>query len=172
MKRIHRLIATSACIGALMTANAASAAPGSDEADRTAASGRHGAYHHPGWGRGGHRGGFGRFCGKHREARTERMISVVEGLMTFTPKQEAAWKDLTGTVLSSNKSLDETCETLRQDRDKPRDATQRLARLETVMTAGLKFIQTVRPKFDRFYQTLSDKQKKAIDDLSGRRRPR
>jgi hypothetical protein len=172
MKPMNKLIATTACAGALMIAAGTYAAPASNESGPDSVTGRHGPSHHAGWRRGGHRGGFGHVCGKRREARTERMISVVEGLMTFTPNQEAAWQDLTKTIRDGNKSMDQTCSTLKHDRDKPQDATQRFARMETIMAAGLKFVQAVRPKFDSFYATLNDKQKKAIDTLSNRRRLR
>lgn len=173
MNTMQKLIATSACVGAVMLAANAGAAPSGKEMGRDSVTGRHGhagSFHHARRGKGGYRGGFGHVCGKRREAKTERMISVVEGLMTFSPKQEAAWKDLTNTVRDSNKSMDATCATLKQDKDKPRDATHKLARMETMLAAGLKFIQSVRPKFDGFYATLSEKQKKAFDSLSNRRR--
>lgn len=173
MNPIQRLIATGACAAVVMFAVSANAAPTGHEPNRDSATGRPGqagSFHHARSGKGRHRGGFGHICGKRRDAKTERMISVVEGLMTFTPKQESAWKDLTKTVRDNNKSMDETCKTLKQDKDKPKDATQRLARMESMLAASLKFVQSARPKFDRFYGTLSEKQKHAIDSLINRRR--
>jgi hypothetical protein len=173
MNSMQKLIATSACVGAVILATSAGAAPSGHQMNRdsvTGQPGHAGSFRHARWGKGRHRGGFGHVCGKRREAKSERMISVVEGLMTFSPKQEAAWKDLTSTVRDNNKSMDATCATLKQDKDKPKDATQRFARMETMLSAGLKFVQSVRPKFDSFYATLSEKQKKAFDSLSSHRR--
>jgi hypothetical protein len=170
---MRNLIATSACLGAIILASTAHAAP----ADRnmgpdriTGGHGHAGAFHHARRDRAHHRGGFGYICGKRREARTERMIGVVEGLMTFDTTQEAAWNDFTKAVRDSNKSMNETCAGLRQDKDTPANATGRLARMEAMLAAGLKFVRTVRPKFDRFYATLNDKQKEAFDSLARHRR--
>ena len=174
MNAIQKLIVTGACASAVALAVGASAAPSGHRAGQDTLAGghsHHGVIHHARWGKGGH-GGFGRFCGKRREARTERMIAFVEGLMTFTPAQEAAWNDLTKSVRDGNKSMDETCESLKQDADAPKSATERFARMETMLAAGLKFVQSVRPKFDKFYATLSDKQKRAFDSLANRRRGR
>lgn len=174
MNSIQKLIATSACVGALMCAGGANAAPAGSETGDDVVSGRPGhagPYRHARWSKGRHRRGFGGVCGEHRQAKTERLISVVEGLMTFTPRQEAAWNDLTKAVRDGNKSMDDTCAAMKKDRDKPAGATQKLARMEAMMAAGLKFLQSVRPKFDKFYGTLNDKQKKAIDAMSSRRRP-
>jgi hypothetical protein len=174
MNPMQKLIATGACAATLFAVTA-SAAPVGSETGRDSVTGRPahaGSFHHARWGKGRHRGGFGRLCGKRREAKSERMISVVEGLMTFTPKQEAAWNELTKSIRDGNTSMDKTCETLKQDKDKPKDATQKFARMETMMAAGLKIVQSIRPKFDKFYGTLSEKQQRAIDSLSHRRRPR
>jgi len=173
MNAMRKVIATSACLGAIIVASAAHAAP----SDRTMGSerfvgghGHSGVFHHARREGGRHRGGFGRICGIRREARMEGMISMVEGLMSFNAGQEAAWKDLTKTVRDSNKSMDETCAGLKRDKDNPANAPERLSRMETMLAAGLKYVQTVRPKFERFYATLSDKQKKAFDSLTQHRR--
>lgn len=176
MNAIRKMIVTGACASAVVLAVGvgASAAPfghGTGQDSIAGGHGHHGVFHHARWGKGGHPG-FGRFCGKRREARTERMIAFVEGLMTFTPAQEAAWNDLTKSVRDGNKSMDETCESLKQDADAPTSATERLARMETMLAAGLKIVQSIRPKFDRFYATLSDKQKRAFDSFAHRRRAR
>ena len=53
--------------------------------------------------------------------------------------------------------------------DTPESAPERLQRFESLATTGLGILQRIRPAFDRFYATLSDKQKKAIDDVISRR---
>ena len=37
--------------------------------------------------------------------------------------------------------------------------------METMLSAGLDAVREVRPKFDAFYATLNDKQKRAIERL-------
>ena len=54
----------------------------------------------------------------------------------------------------------------------PDTAPERLARFETLATTGLDILQRISPAFERFYATLSDKQKKALDDLISHRDPR
>ena len=48
-------------------------------------------------------------------------------------------------------------------------ALERLAGLETMLSAGLEAVREVRPNFDAFYATLNDKQKTALDRLIDRR---
>lgn len=175
MNPISKTIAAGACAAAVILTAGAFAAPAGHQAGQDSVSGRPahaGSFHHARWGKGRHRGGFGRLCGERRQAHTERMISVVEGLMTLTPKQEASWNELTKAIRDNNTSMDKTCETMKQDKDKPKTASQRFARMETMLAAKLNAVQSIRPKFDQFYGTLSEKQQRAIDNLSHRRRPR
>ncbi len=113
-------------------------------------------------------GGHGRhFCGKRHGKRLERMTTLIEGLMTFTPQQQTAWNDLKTALNDGKASMEKACETAKNG-EKPKTAPDRLARMEAMMTTRLGAIQTVRPAFDTFYGTLSDKQKSAIDGLMNR----
>lgn len=115
------------------------------------------------WG-GGH---GGKFCGKRSGKRMERMTGLIEGLMTFTPPQQTAWNDLKTALNDGKASMEKACETAKSG-DKPKTASDRLDRMETMMTTRLGALKTVRPAFDTFYGTLSDKQKSAIDGLMTR----
>lgn len=115
------------------------------------------------WGR----GHGGRFCGKRHGNRLERMTTLIEGLMTFTPPQQAAWSDLKTALNDGKASMEKACEAAKEV-EKPKTAPERLARMEAMMTTRLGAIQTVRPAFDTFYGTLNDKQKSAIDGLMTR----
>lgn len=115
------------------------------------------------WG-GGH---GGKFCGKRSGKRMERMTTLIEGLMTFTPAQQTAWNDLKTAANDGKESMEKACETVKSG-EKPKTAPERLARMEAMMTTRLGALQTVRPAFDTFYGTLSDKQKSAIDGLMTR----
>ncbi len=118
------------------------------------------------WGR-GHGGFGGKFCGKRHGKRLERMTTLIEGLMTFTPPQQTAWNDLKTSLNDGKTSMEKACETVKNG-EQPKTAPERLARMETMMTTGLGALQTVRPAFDTFYGTLNDKQKSAIDGLMTR----
>ncbi len=113
------------------------------------------------WGRGGH------FCGKWVGKRMERMTTVIEGLMTFTPPQQTAWNDLKTAMDNGKASIERACEAAKSE-EKPKTAPERLARMESMMTNRLDVLRTVRPAFDTFYGTLTDKQKAAIDGLMTR----
>jgi periplasmic protein CpxP/Spy len=115
------------------------------------------------WGH-GHSGFRGKFCGKRHGKRMERMTNVIEGLMTFTPPQQTAWNDLKTAMNDGKASMEKACESAKSE-DKPKTAPERMARMEAMMTTRLGALQTVRPAFDTFYGTLSDKQKSAIDGL-------
>ena len=129
----------------------------------------------PGRGDGPHamgRGGppLAMLCGPGRDDRIERMVDMVEGFANFTAEQQPAWVKLRDSVRAASGKLDTACASMREG---GRDATPpvRLARVETMLGAGLEAVREVRPNFDAFYATLNDKQKAAIDRLiEGRHR--
>ena len=47
-------------------------------------------------------------------------------------------------------------------------ATGKFARMETMLTAGLEVVKTVRPAFDKLYATLDEKQQAALDKMISR----
>lgn len=118
---------------------------------------------------GGRKGRFGRFCGQRGSDRLQRMIGVVEGLMEFKPDQQQAWDALKTTLKDGKSSIDKTCESLEETKG-PGTAPQRLGRMEQLMASRLSALQQVRPAFDTFYATLTEKQQKALDDLFQRGR--
>lgn len=111
---------------------------------------------------------FGRFCGHRHGRRFDRLTGVVEGLMTFTPTQDQAWKSLTVTMKDVKDSITKDCDELKTA-GRPKTASQKLARMEKVLSSRLASLRRVRPAFDEFYATLNEKQKSAIDNLFSRR---
>lgn len=107
------------------------------------------------------------FCGPDRNERLGRMVEMVEGFANFSPEQEPAWQQLRDAVRDASTKLEPACEAMRDARDGA--PPERLASIETMLSAGLDAIREVRPKFDAFYATLNDKQKRAIDHLIDRR---
>ncbi len=131
-----------------------------------------GGRHHGGW-RGGDRGGhiLGRICGERRAERIESLVAFVENFVDFTPDQTQAWNNVTEAVRAGSASIDQTCSDLEKE-GRPETAPEKLALVETIMATGLDVVQRIRPAFDSFYQTLTEKQRKAIDDLTAKHRRR
>lgn len=139
-------------------------APGASSEDAS------GKMHRAHWrGRHGKRGhGFGRMCSDRQGKRFDRLTGVIEGLMTFTPAQDQAWKSLNTTVQGERAAIKKDCDELKAA-ERPKTASQKLARMEKVLSTRLSSLQRVRPAFDKFYATLNEKQKTAIDNLFSRR---
>lgn len=123
-------------------------------------------FHHR-WSHG--RRGIGRMCSHRHDAWIENTVAVVEGFVDFTPPQAEAWNRLTGALRSGNASVREVCDGLKKA-GRPKTISEKLARMETMMAAGLGVVQEVRPAFDGFYAVLTDKQRKALDGLISRGR--
>jgi len=121
-----------------------------------------------GWGHERHGHGYGHDgpCGGRATYMIERMDRFMGHAMDFNDKQEAAWKDVVKTADTAREKVQETC----KDRDAfTGTAPERLARVETMMSAGLEAVKEVRPKFDTFYATLTDRQKQRLDDMMDHR---
>lgn len=130
-----------------------------------------GAMGHSWHDRGHHRGfhgGHGRFCAGARGEKLEHAIDFVEGFVAFTPEQEVAWQDFTVSLMTGRERVRAACDELDQAED-PLQAPDALARAESLLGMGLEVVQEVRPAFDRFYGTLSEDQKQALDQLINRR---
>ncbi len=126
---------------------------------------------HRGWrqGHGGRR--LAMLCSDRRDQHMEDALGFIESFVTFTPEQTAAWTNLTDAVQASSASIGQAC----ADTDlanTPKNAPEKLARLETLMTVGLEVVQQVRPPFDAFYAVLSEEQQDALDRLVSRGRHR
>lgn len=117
-----------------------------------------------GGGRHGRHGGLERFCGVERGEKVEKMLGFVENFMEFSGPQKAAFDELAAAVRGADKNLDSTCAAIREE-GRPEKAPQRLAVMEKMMQGALGGVQEVRPAFEKFYATLSEKQQTALDDL-------
>ena len=128
--------------------------------------GGHGGWHQ-GHGRGPGRG-LAMICSDRRDQGIENGLAFVEGFVNFTPEQANAWSELSGAVRGESATIGETCEEM-EKADPPQSAPEKLARAETLGAAGLGMLQRIRPVFERFYATLSDTQKQALDNLISHR---
>jgi len=110
----------------------------------------------------GHGHGFdGGPCGRGAYL-VERMDHFMGRYLDLTEAQEAAWKDVVKTADAARDKVEDAC----GDRDDWKGtASERLARMEAMMTAGAEALHDVRPKFDAFYATLTDRQKQQLDDV-------
>lgn len=120
---------------------------------------------------GGHWGhrrvrGLHRICGDSRSQRLEGGIDFVEAFFSFNDQQKPAWDAFAAALRKGSDAIGRHCATLDE---RPSTAPGKLAVLETAMTAGLEVVREVRPAFERFYGTLNEDQKAAIDRLVERR---
>jgi hypothetical protein len=129
--------------------------------------GGHGGWRHGHGGGPGHARGMAMICSDGRNERIEHGLAFVEGFVNFTPEQTSAWGDLTKAIRAGSATIGEKCAEL-EKADAPASAPERLQRIESLATTGVGILQSIRPAFDRFYTTLNEKQKKAIDDLMSR----
>ena len=133
------------------------------------------AYSAPGEGQGRHFGrhgrgyGLGRLCSGRREERLADMVGFVESFVDFTDEQQAAWNSLTVALDQGSDRIGAACGELRAE-GRAETAPDKMARLETMLEAGLDAVRDVRPAFDSFYDTLDAEQKEAIDRLAMHRR--
>ena len=172
MTRMKALLAGTAIAAATtLSAVAVTAAPaGNGPAGAEAAKGpaHHGFHKARGeWGGRHHGGKGGDYC-KRAGGHMERQVNLIEGLMTFTPEQETAWKDLKTAMASGRETVQKSCEA-RKSAEKPKTAVDRFNRFESAMAERLDVMRSVKPKFEAFYATLSEKQQKAVDGLFTRR---
>ncbi len=122
-----------------------------------------------GWRHGrGHGRGMAMICSDRRDERIEHSLAFVEGFVNFTPEQTTTWGELTKEVRAGSALIGEKCEEL-ENAGIPDSTPDRLQRFESLATTGLGILQRIRPAFERFYASLSDKQKKAVDDLISHR---
>jgi LTXXQ motif family protein len=101
----------------------------------------------------------------------EEMMEHAEEEVEFTSTQQAAWDDLIAAVRQGGSEVTTFCGKV--DAARAADAapaTERLAMAEEAVAVGLKTIQTIRPAFDAFYNTLDAEQKELLDGATNHRR--
>jgi hypothetical protein len=172
MTRTKALLAGTALAAATaLSAAAVTAAPagnGPASADAPRGQGHHGIHKARGEGKGwGHRHGRGDHC-KRGSRHMERRVDLIEGLMTFTPEQEAAWKELKTSMENGRETIEKACEA-RKEEGRPKTALERFNRFEEGMATRLSVMRATKPAFEKFYGTLSEKQQKAVDNLFTRK---
>jgi hypothetical protein len=147
------------------------AAPGWEAMQPAFAAAGAGHRHHFGRHGGGHFGGHKlmRLCSERRGERLADLVAFVESFAGFTPEQTGAWNELTAALDSGSDRIGTACGEL-EAAGKPESAPDKLARLETLLEAGLKAVRDVRPAFDGFYAVLDAEQKAALDRMAMHRR--
>jgi hypothetical protein len=115
---------------------------------------------------GHHRYGHGGPCSDRAAGMLKRLDGVVPDLMDLSPSQQKSWEDLMASADAARAKVKEACGDPRRT---VATAPERLARVETIMTAALDGVHEVRPKLDAFYAGLSERQRKGLDELLDRR---
>jgi hypothetical protein len=110
-------------------------------------------------------------CEKGVEHFVEEMREHADEEVEFTATQEAAWNDLIVAVRQGGADITSFCGKVDAARSTgAAPATARLAMAEEAIAVGLKTIQTIRPAFDAFYNTLDAEQKELLDGATNHRR--
>jgi hypothetical protein len=138
---------------------------------------RHG-HHGPGW---GHHGGMGmggpmmgRLCKGDRTAAemADHMLVRIEHGVKPTDAQKAGFEELKTALRTAAEKVQASCPPkpapAADGTPPPRPSpVERLARAETMTAATLEAIKTVRPAAEKFYASLSDEQKKVLEERRG-----
>jgi hypothetical protein len=124
--------------------------------------------YHRGMHRGGRHGGMRMMCSDRRTEKLDDIIGFTEAFFSFNADQKVAWDGLAAALRDGSDTIGKQCAALKED-GKPLTATDKFARMETMLTAGLQIVQKVRPAFDKLYVTLDKEQQAAIDKLIQRR---
>jgi LTXXQ motif family protein len=86
-------------------------------------------------------------------------LEQIDRVVKPDEKQRKAFDDLRAASDKAAQSLSTAC-----PKDVPKTMSERLAFMETRMTAMLDAVKAVRPAFDAFYATLSSEQKTRLDE--------
>ncbi len=124
----------------------------------------HAAGRHRNWWRGRAGRRFHSLCGERYNERLEWLADYAEDELKLTEPQRQAWADVVAALKDGDGMLAAICEQA-DGGGAPDGAPAEFARIEGIMTVGLKIVQTVRPAFDGFYQTLDVAQRKDVDRL-------
>ncbi|CCQ74784.1 Spy/CpxP family protein refolding chaperone [Magnetospira sp. QH-2] len=114
-------------------------------------------------------GGFGgrgagpatMLCSGQMEQKAEWMLQRMTGGLTLSEEQTAKLDAVKKAVADNTENLKTTC----ADTDLTKTATtpvERMAQMETGMAAMLTAMQSVRPAFDDFYQSLTPEQQQSV----------
>lgn len=113
----------------------------------------------PGMMGGGDRGGRAGMCDPRAAGMAEWRMERIERLIKPTDAQRTALEALRAASTKAAETVAAAC-----PQEFPASASARMAAMEKRMEAMLAAIKTVRPAFDGFYATLTDDQKKKLDD--------
>ncbi len=169
MTRMKALLAGSAiaAVTAFSAAavTAAPAANGPAGADTPKGPAHHGIHKVRGEGHGwDHRGPRGDHCDRRGGGPMDRQLGLIESMMDLSTDQQTALTELKDTLKNGRETVKKSCEA-RKDAGRPKTAIEGMNRFEEAMSTRLSVMRSVKPAFEKFYGTLSEKQQKAVDDL-------
>lgn len=107
-----------------------------------------------------------------RAAGLGHRIDMVEEMFDFSAPQQAAWTKLKGEVEGSLEDLKKACKAVDDDLDRDAKLVERMQAMEKMAVAQAAAMQRINPALSEFYALLSDKQKRLLDRMGGRRHGR
>lgn len=106
---------------------------------------------------------FGRVCGPERTKQITERLDAFEAFAKFEGEQKAAWDDLRKALSTADGEVDGVCDEARDMRGA--NSAEKLTHLQQALSKSAALVATVEAPYSRFYGTLDEKQKEALDDL-------
>lgn len=103
-------------------------------------------------------------CSRGSESHVAEAANFVGAMLELNATQAAAWNHVTQDLELGLAGLRDACEGL-ATHSEGSPAPERLAYLESTMTAGAETLRAIRPAFERFYETLDDTQRQRLDAM-------
>lgn len=103
-------------------------------------------------------------CSRGSEDHVAEAADFVGSALELNATQAAAWDNVTRELELGLAGLRDACEGL-ATHGEGTPAPERLAYLESTMTAGAETLRAMRPAFETFYETLDDTQRQRLDAM-------
>jgi hypothetical protein len=107
----------------------------------------------------------GRMC-ESTDARTAAILAFARTKLAITPDETASWDKFAAAVQASNEPIKQACAALpKADREHPPKLTDRLATMDSMLSARLAQLHQLRAAVDQLYPTLTPDQQRTADHL-------
>ncbi|MFO1056396.1 MAG: Spy/CpxP family protein refolding chaperone [Dongiaceae bacterium] len=113
-----------------------------------------------------HRGPMLRQMCDSTEARTAAILAYARTKLGITGDENAAWDKFAAAVQASNEPVKQACAAMpKPDREHPPKLTERLAAMDSMLSARSEQLHRVRAAVEQLYPTLSADQQRTADRL-------
>jgi hypothetical protein len=100
------------------------------------------------------------------DARTAAILAYAKTKLAVTTEESANWDKFAAAVQASDDPVKQACAALgKPDREHPPTLTQRLASMDSMLSAHAEQMHQVRAAVDAFYPTLTPDQQRIADQL-------